>query len=73
MDSYSLVTEILSKNMLTCPECASQQTAEMLDTGHSYAYQCDHCSEIIEKKEDSCCVYCSYGEVKCPSQQIKWN
>lgn len=73
MDGYSLVTEVLSKNQLTCPECASQQSAEMLDTGHSYAYQCDNCLEIIEKKEDSCCVYCSYGEVKCPTQQIKWN
>lgn len=68
-----LVIEVLSKNELTCPECGTQQAAEMLDSGHSYAYQCDGCKEIIEKKEESCCVYCSYGEVKCPSQQIKWN
>lgn len=69
----SLVANVLNKNKLTCPECASSQNVEMLESGYSYAYQCDNCSEIIEKKEESCCVYCSYGEVKCPSQQIKWN
>ena len=69
----SLVMEVLYKNCLVCPECGAKQKVEMLETGYSYAYQCDSCLEIIEKKEDDCCVYCSYGEVKCPSEQVKWN
>jgi hypothetical protein len=69
----SLVTDVLGKNALTCPDCGSKQNVEMLESGYSYAYQCDSCSEIIEKKHESCCVYCSYGEVKCPEEQIKWN
>ncbi len=69
----SLVTDVLNKNELTCPDCGSKQKSEMLEAAYSYAYQCNSCSEIVEKKEDSCCVYCSYGDVKCPDQQIKWN
>lgn len=69
----NLVSDVLNKNELTCPECGTKQKGEMLEAAYSYAYQCNGCSEIIEKKTDSCCVYCSYGEVKCPSEQIKWN
>lgn len=69
----NLVSDVLNKNELTCPECGTKQKGEMLEAAYSYAYQCNGCSEIIEKKNDSCCVYCSYGEVKCPSEQIKWN
>ena len=69
----NIVTDVLNKNELTCPECGTKQKGEMLEAAYSYAYQCNGCSEIIEKKPDSCCVYCSYGEVRCPSEQIKWN
>jgi len=69
----NIVTDVLNKNELTCPECGTKQKGEMLEAAYSYAYQCNGCSEIIEKKSDSCCVYCSYGEVRCPSEQIKWN
>ena len=48
----SLVMEVLYKNCLVCPECGAKQKVEMLETGYSYAYQCDSCLEIIEKKED---------------------
>jgi phage terminase large subunit GpA-like protein len=69
----SLVLEVLNKNSLSCPECGENQRVDMLDADYSFAYQCNSCNSIIEKKENSCCVYCSYGEVKCPTQQIKWN
>jgi len=69
----SLVMEVLYRNNLSCPECGEKQKSEMLDEDYSYAYQCNGCASIIEKKENDCCVYCSYGEVKCPSQQMKWN
>lgn len=69
----NLVSDVLNRNQLTCPECGTKQKGEMLEAAYSYAYQCNGCSEIIEKKNGSCCVYCSYGDVKCPSEQIKWN
>jgi uncharacterized protein (DUF2225 family) len=68
-----LVLEVLYKNKLTCPECGAQQKAEMSTMENSRIYECDTCKEIIQANEDECCVYCQYGEVKCPGEQIRWN
>ncbi|MBL4593526.1 MAG: transposase [Flavobacteriales bacterium] len=68
-----LVLEVLYKNTLTCPECGSHQTVEMLSLESARIYECETCNEIIQSNEDECCVNCQYGEVKCPSQQVKWN
>ena len=32
-------------------------------------YECENCHEILRSKPGECCVYCSYGSVKCPSKQ----
>jgi len=68
-----LVLEVLYKNRLTCPECGAKETVEMLSLEISRIFECNSCKEIIQANEDKCCVYCQYGKVKCPLQQVKWN
>lgn len=30
-----------------------------------YFYQCTNCKEVLKPKPGDCCVFCSYGTVKC--------
>ena len=68
-----LVLEVLYKNKLTCPECGAHQEVEMLALESSRIYECETCNELIQTNEGECCIYCQYGEVKCPNEQVRWN
>jgi uncharacterized Zn finger protein len=55
---------------LTCPAC-SQQTQEQMPTNAcQYFYECAKCGALLKPKPGDCCVYCSYGDVKCPPIQL---
>jgi rRNA maturation endonuclease Nob1 len=32
-------------------------------------YACEACHTLLKPKPGDCCVYCSYGDVPCPSVQ----
>ena len=32
-------------------------------------YECAGCGKLLEPRAGDCCVYCSYGTVKCPPMQ----
>ncbi|MGC1392504.1 MAG: GDCCVxC domain-containing (seleno)protein [Bacteroidales bacterium] len=34
-----------------------------------FFYECSNCRKIIGPKPGNCCVYCSYGSMKCPPVQ----
>jgi hypothetical protein len=34
-----------------------------------YYCRCTHCGAILKPKAGNCCVYCSYGDIPCPSVQ----
>src|SRR5450759_4250943 len=38
-----------------------------------YFYECINCKEMIKPKLGDCCVFCSYGTVKCPPRQMGEN
>ena len=56
---------------LKCPHCGAEQNANMPSAGRKMALSCRSCNIIIFKKQESCCVFCSYGEIKCPVEQEK--
>lgn len=35
-----------------------------------FYYDCKGCGEILRPEAGDCCVYCSYGTVKCPPIQL---
>jgi hypothetical protein len=34
-----------------------------------YFYECTSCHEVLKPLKGDCCVYCSFGTVKCPPVQ----
>ena len=61
--------EIILKSVLTCPNCGYEKEGEMPTDACQFFYQCQHCNTILKPKAGDCCVFCSYGSVKCPSMQ----
>lgn len=53
----------------TCPKCNHSAEVAMPDKGCQHFYQCANCQETITPKEGDCCVFCSYGDTKCPIMQ----
>jgi hypothetical protein len=41
----------------------------MPTTACQFFYDCKGCRTVLKPKAGDCCVYCSYGSVKCPPIQ----
>lgn len=58
------------QSVITCPVCGHKQQETMPTNACQYFYVCINCKNRIKPKEGDCCVFCSYGSVKCPPMQI---
>ena len=54
---------------LTCPECGQRSKDLMPVDACQFFYDCKSCGAVLKPKAGDCCVYCSYGDVKCPPIQ----
>jgi len=54
---------------LTCPNCGTQEELKMPEDRCMILYQCKKCNLIFRPLTGDCCVFCSYGDTKCPSMQ----
>jgi hypothetical protein len=61
--------EIITKSIITCPNCGYKKVEEMPVDACQYFNECKNCKTVLKPKQGDCCVYCSYGSVKCPSMQ----
>lgn len=57
------------KSTLTCPNCGYRKEEIMPTDACQFFYECEKCKTILKPLEGDCCVYCSYGSVKCPPIQ----
>ena len=54
---------------ISCPHCGHSATETMpLDACVGF-YPCKGCGVTLRPKTGDCCVFCSYGTVKCPPVQ----
>ena len=65
--------QIELKSTITCPHCRHKKGETMPTDTCQYFYECENCKETLKPKEGNCCVYCSYGTIKCPSKQSETN
>ncbi|MEO7293015.1 MAG: GDCCVxC domain-containing (seleno)protein [Ginsengibacter sp.] len=65
--------KILIKSTITCPQCGYQQEEAMPTDACQYFYECIQCKTILKPKMGDCCVFCSYGNIPCPSIQKRQN
>jgi len=60
---------IVTKAMITCPECG-HGTAETMPTDAClFFYTCPDCSSQLRPLPGDCCVFCSYADQVCPPKQ----
>ena len=57
------------ESTITCPKCKFKKK-EILPTDYCLLkYTCTNCKTDIFPDEKDCCVFCTYGDFKCPSKQ----
>lgn len=61
------------KSTLTCPNCGHKKDELMPTNACQYFYECEKCKKVLKPLEGDCCVYCSYGSIKCPPIQAEKN
>ncbi|MGE5303602.1 MAG: GDCCVxC domain-containing (seleno)protein [Alphaproteobacteria bacterium] len=61
--------EIISKSLVTCPECGHAEKRSMPADCCQFFYECGGCGALLKAKEGTCCIFCSYGDVPCPPVQ----
>ena len=64
---------IILPSTITCPECGHKKEETMPTDACQYFYECESCKKVLKPKQGDCCVFCSYGTVKCPSIQAGTN
>jgi len=57
------------RSVITCPHCAHASEETMPTDTCRFFYDCPACGARLRPKDGDCCVFCSYGSVKCPSKQ----
>ena len=63
--------EAALRSVITCPECGGAAEEEMPTDACQYFYECTHCHKLLRPKAGDCCVFCSFGTVKCPPVQME--
>lgn len=61
--------EILTRSVLTCPQCGARTEETMPTDACMFFFECPACHALLRPKPGDCCVFCSYGSVKCPLVQ----
>ena len=58
------------QSTITCPKCGHSRLETMSTNSCQFFYDCSSCGELLRPLAGDCCVYCSYGSVKCPPIQL---
>lgn len=59
------------QSVITCPVCGFSKDETMPVDSCQYLYRCENCLTIRRPQPGDCCVFCSYGSVKCPPKQAE--
>jgi hypothetical protein len=65
----SAVSEVLLESVLVCPVCNFAKRETIPTAACQFFYECTHCKTLQRPKAGDCCVFCSYGSIKCPPMQ----
>lgn len=59
------------ESALTCPYCGHVSLEVMPTDACQFFHECMGCKVVLRPMPGDCCVYCSYGSVKCPPIQAQ--
>lgn len=57
------------QSTIACPQCGFKSAETMPTDACQYFYDCKGCGAVLKPLPGDCCVFCSYGDVKCPPKQ----
>src|SRR6516165_2179752 len=61
---------VVLDSIITCPHCGSMKSERMPVDACQIVYECIGCVVQLRPKAGDCCVFCSYGSVRCPPIQV---
>ncbi len=62
---------IVLQSVIRCPACGASREETMPTDACQWYYECTRCKTLLKPKAGDCCVFCSYGTVKCPPIQAE--
>jgi hypothetical protein len=65
----SRMSTVVLESVLSCPNCGFARQETMPTDACQFFYECSNCGSVLRPKPGDCCVFCSYGSVKCPPIQ----
>ena len=57
------------ESTVTCPQCGHVETETMPRNACQFFYECKRCGVLLKPLAGDCCIFCSYGTVRCPPVQ----
>ena len=64
-----MVDEMQLESVIKCPKCGFEKEEIMPTDSCLFFYECTNCKTLLKPEQGDCCVFCSYGSVKCPPIQ----
>lgn len=65
------MSDPILESVLTCPECGFAKAEAMPTDACQFYYECTNCHAVLRPNAGDCCVFCSFGSVKCPPIQVQ--
>ncbi|MCU9957611.1 hypothetical protein OEJ37_30065 [Burkholderia sp. BKH01] len=65
------MNNLVLESVLTCPHCGFAKQETMPADACQFYYECSRCGALLRPVRGDCCVFCSFGTVKCPSKQLR--
>jgi hypothetical protein len=62
---------IVLESTITCPKCGHSKAETMPTDACQFYYECAQCKSLLRPKAGDCCVFRSFGSVKCPPLQAQ--
>jgi hypothetical protein len=66
-----LMSSVSAAATITCPLCGHQTSETMPTDACQFFYECTSCGAMLRPREGDCCVFCSYGDRRCPPRQLQ--
>jgi hypothetical protein len=60
---------IVTVSVITCPACGWKKAETMPTDACLHFYDCERCGAQLRPNKGDCCVFCSFGTVRCPPIQ----
>jgi hypothetical protein len=64
-------SSLVLDSVLTCPHCGHAKREAMPVDACQFFYECENCKTLLRPQPGDCCVFCSFGSVKCPPVQAQ--